>query len=113
MTEWVTVSGHGSFRLHWNSWLARALKPIGNINNCVTLTRYDIYVTRSWISSHGFSHEVGHTLQAKRYGWTYLPRILWAFLTHGYERSPMELEADQYRVDHAAEFPALVNKSAS
>lgn len=92
--------------LHFNSRIARLLKP-GSVNNCVTLSQRHIFVARDYITANGLAHEVGHTLQAQRYGWTYLFRIVAGYIRHGYSQSPLELEADLYMVAHANEYPAV------
>lgn len=92
--------------LHFESWIARVLKP-GSVNNCVTLSARHVFVARDYITANGLAHEVGHTLQAQRLGWRYLPAILWGYIRHGYSQSPLELEADLYMVAHANEYPAV------
>lgn len=104
-TEFVEPDGR-VIVLHWNSWFARVLKP-GSTNNCVTLSSRHVFVSRDWIRAPGLAHEAGHTLQAKRLGWRYLPAILWGYLRYGYERSPLEQEADTYMFAHANDYPDI------
>lgn len=82
-----------------NSWLARLLKP-GSLNNGVTLSPHTIRFARDWFTAKGLAHELGHTEQAARYGWTYLFRVAYDFLRYGYSYSPLELDADDYMNAH-------------
>lgn len=107
MRRWVTIPGGPLVCLHFNSWFARAVNP-GGVNNCVTLSARHVYVSRDWITNDGLAHEAGHVQQARRLGWRYLPWVLWGYVTHGYENSPAERDADAYMAAHRHEYPAVL-----
>ena len=89
----------------FNSRIARIL-GIGRINNCVTLSRKTIRVSRDWIGRKTLAHEWGHTAQAARLGWRYLPWVLWTY-RKGYAASEAERDADRFMDAHWQDFTAL------
>lgn len=79
-------------RLHFNSKIAR----LGGQFNCITLTKSDIFIAQDWITALTLAHEDGHTIQASRLGWRYLPWVLWHYAKSGYAKSLPETNADEF-----------------
>ena len=102
----VTTPTGRTVTVHFNSWLARCLKP-GSVNNGVTLNAHHIYFARNYCTKYSLAHEIGHTNQAAVLGWKYLPWVMGCLLRYGYAHSPAELAADAYMDAHADEFTAL------
>lgn len=93
MKEVVTLADGHEVVLHYGSWLAHRM---AGRHGAVTLSARHIFVAAHWITAKGLAHEVGHTRQARRYGWLYLPWVLWHYAISGYEQSKPEREADAY-----------------
>lgn len=79
-------------RIHWNSWIAR----LGGSTNCMTLSAGHIFVACNRINAPTLAHEDGHSIQAAKRGWLYLPWVLWGYATKGYAKSKAEVEADEH-----------------
>jgi len=89
-------SGH-VVTLHFRHWLPRfVMRMKGGVNLCMTLSAGHILVSQDWITARTMAHEVGHTLQARRFGWRYLPWVLWHYAKSGYTNSLPEVDADKY-----------------
>lgn len=79
-------------RLHFKSKIAR----LGGQFNCITLTKSDIFIAQDWITALTLAHEdAGHTVQAERLGWRYLPWVLFHYAKSGYANSLPERDADE------------------
>jgi hypothetical protein len=61
----------------------------------MTLTKSDIFISRDWIGPRTLAHEDGHTRQAERLGWRYLPWVLFHYAKSGYAKSLPETDADE------------------
>ena len=88
--HWRSPVTDCSIRLHFNSRIAR----LGGANNCITLDAHNIFIARDWITALTLAHEDGHTMQAERLGWRYLPWVLFHYAKSGYAESLPEREAD-------------------
>lgn len=93
ITHWTSPVTGRVVRLHWNSRLARLG---GGINNCMTLTKSDIFISRDWIGRKTLAHEDGHTITAEKRGWLYIPWVLFGYIWKGYARAKAEREGDDY-----------------
>jgi hypothetical protein len=92
VTTFVSPVTGRTVRLHWKSWLAR----MGGQFNCMTLTKSDIFIAQDWIGPKTLAHEdAGHTVQAARLGWRYLPWVLFHYAKSGYANSLPERDADE------------------
>lgn len=92
-TNWISPVTGRTVRLHWNSRLARLG---GGINNCMTLTKSDIFISRDWITVSTLAHEDGHTITAEKRGILYIPWVLFGYVWKGYARAKAEQEGDDY-----------------
>lgn len=92
-SDWMSPLTGRTVRLHWNSWLARLG---GGVNNCMTLSPGHILISRDWITARTLAHEDGHTIEAEKRGWLYLPWVLFGYAWKGYARAKAEREADEY-----------------
>ena len=73
----------------------------------VTPNAENIYCGNAWISRKKLAHEIGHTEDALRLGWKYLPTIARDFVKYGHENSPSEIRANTYRDAHWQEWPHM------
>ena len=101
----ISVHGYRPVTIHWHSTFAGRL---GGSSNCVTLNARDIYCADGDINALTVAHEYGHTEQARRLGWRYLPWIAYCFLRYGYANSPAEKEANAFMWAHYQDFPNVV-----
>lgn len=102
MTEHITLADGHVITLHYRHWIPRfCMRFKGGINLCMTLSAKHIYVSQDWITARTLAHEVGHTFQARRLGWRYLPWVLLTYLRSGYTHSKAEVEADEYMDKYA------------
>lgn len=91
--DWVSPVTGRTVRLHFNSRIARLG---GGINNCMTLSKGHILISRDWIGPKTLSHEdAGHTVQAAEKGWRYIPWVLFHYAKSGYANSLPERDADE------------------
>jgi hypothetical protein len=101
--RWVSPLTGRTVRLHFNSKIAR----LGGQFNCMTLTKSDIFIAQDWITARTLAHEDGHTLQAERLGWRYLPWVLFHYAKSGYAKSLPERDADEHMEKHAHRYAAV------
>ena len=91
--DWVSPVTGRTVRLHFNSRIARLG---GGINNCMTLSKGHILISRDWITAGTLAHEDGHTITAEKRGWLYLPWVLAGYIRKGYSHAKTEQEGDDY-----------------
>jgi hypothetical protein len=104
IVRWQSPVTGRTVRLHFNSRIARLG---GGVNNCMTLTKDDILISRDWIGPNTLAHEDGHTITAEKRGWLYLPWVLVGYVWKGYARAQAEKEADDYMRANAHRYHAI------
>ena len=102
--DWISPVTGRTVRLHFNSRLARLG---GGVNNCMTLTKDDIFISRDWIGPKTLSHEDGHTITAEKRGILYLPWVLFGYVWKGYARAKAEKEGDDYMMANVSLYRAI------
>ena len=97
----ISVPGFGVFRLHFRSAIAGR---VAGSQGAFTPNATDIYIAGDSSSAFGLAHEVGHTRQAKKYGWRYLLWVFYHYAKSGYAASLPERDASQFAWDN---YPAF------